>query len=329
MSRAVRMPSSHLSAVLSGPGALKLQAVKTPLPKPGEVIVRLEGCGVCGSNLPVWQGRPWFSYPLPAGSPGHEAWGRIEAVGGEVDGLKTGDRVAMLSHNGFAEVDRADARHVVRLPDESPAARDFPGEALGCAMNVHRRADIRPGQTVAIIGIGFLGAMLTRLAANAGATVIAVARRRSSLATARLMGASHLVEMDDHQRILEEIHGLTGGIGCPRVIEASGHQWPLDLAAELCAERGRLIIAGYHQDGPRQVNMQLWNWRGLDVINAHERDPLAYIDGMRAALAAVTAGEFDPAPLYTHRFRLDRLSDALDLLRDRHEPFVKALITYD
>jgi len=54
------------------------------------------------------------------------------------------------------------------------------------------------------------------------------------------------------------------------VIEAAGQQWPLDLATELTRERGRLIIAGYHQDGPRQINMQLWNWRGLDVINAHE-----------------------------------------------------------
>jgi hypothetical protein len=55
-----------------------------------------------------------------------------------------------------------------------------------------------------------------------------------------------------------------------------------DLAGELCAERGRLVIAGYHQDGMRQVNVQLWNWRGIDVINAHERDPQAYVDGMRA-----------------------------------------------
>ena len=65
---------------------------------------------------------------------------------------------------------------------------------------------------------------------------------------------------------------LTGGRFCDVVIEAVGKQWPLDLAAELAGERGRLIIAGYHQDGLRQVNMQLWNWRGLDVINAHQRD---------------------------------------------------------
>jgi len=70
------------------------------------------------------------------------------------------------------------------------------------------------------------------------------------------------------------------------VIEAVGKQWPLVLAAELVRERGRLVIAGYHQDGPRQVKMQLWNWKGLDVINAHQRDLHQYVSGIGAAIDA-------------------------------------------
>jgi threonine dehydrogenase-like Zn-dependent dehydrogenase len=111
------------------------------------------------------------------------------------------------------------------------------------------------------------------------------------------------------------------------VIEAVGKQWPLDLAAELTRERGRLIIAGYHQDGPRQVNMQLWNWRGLDVINAHERDQAVYIQGIRDAVDAVASGRLDPDPLYTHTYPLDRLGEALDATRDRPDGFLKALVT--
>jgi threonine dehydrogenase-like Zn-dependent dehydrogenase len=88
-----------------------------------------------------------------------------------------------------------------------------------------------------------------------------------------------------------------------------------------------LIVAGYHQDGLRQVNMQLWNWRGIDVINAHERDPAIYLRGMREAVEAVASGTLDPAPLYTHRFPLDRLGDALDATRDRPDGFLKALVT--
>jgi threonine dehydrogenase-like Zn-dependent dehydrogenase len=111
------------------------------------------------------------------------------------------------------------------------------------------------------------------------------------------------------------------------VIEAVGKQWPLDLAGELCAEGGRLVIAGYHQDGPRQVNMQLWNWRGLDVVNAHERDPARYVSGVRRAVEAVASGRLDPSVLYTHRYPLERLGEALDATRDRPDGFLKALVT--
>jgi threonine dehydrogenase-like Zn-dependent dehydrogenase len=120
---------------------------------------------------------------------------------------------------------------------------------------------------------------------------------------------------------------LTGGRWCERVIEAVGLQWPLDLAGELTAERGRLVIAGYHQDGPRQVNLQLWNWRGIDVINAHERDPRAYVEGIRGAVELMSAGVLDPSALYTHRFSLDELGRALDFARERPDGFLKALVT--
>ena len=113
---------------------------------------------------------------------------------------------------------------------------------------------------------------------------------------------------------------------CDRVIEAVGKQWPLDLAAELTMEGGRLIIAGYHQDGARQVNMQLWNWRGFDVVNAHERDRAVAVRGMREAVEAVRSGLIDPALLITHRYPLDRLGEALNATRDRPGSFIKAIV---
>ncbi|MFN3435684.1 MAG: L-iditol 2-dehydrogenase, partial [Sphingomonas sp.] len=87
--------------------------------------------------------------------------------------------------------------------------------------------------------------------------------------------------------------------------------------------------AGYHQDGPRQVNMQEWNWKGIDVVNAHERDAAVQMQGLREAIDAVASGRFDPAPLYTHRYPLERLGDALDATRDKPNGFVKALIEFD
>jgi len=132
--------------------------------------------------------------------------------------------------------------------------------------------------------------------------------------------------MDDHWAIIEEVKRLTGDAMCERVIEAVGKQWPLDLAGELTGFGGRLIVAGYHQDGPRQVNMQGWNWKGIDVINAHERDPAVQMQGLQEALDAVATGRLDPEPLYSHRFSLEQLGEALDATRDKPGNFVKALV---
>lgn len=315
------------AAVVTGPGAIELQSQPLPQPGKGQVRIKLEGCGVCASNLTPWAGPEWMKFPTEPGGLGHEGWGLIDAVGEGVEGLQAGDRVAALSYHSYATHDVADASAVVKLPDEL-AGVPFPGEPLGCAMNIFKRSEIEAGQTVAIIGIGFLGALLTQLAVAAGARVIAIARRPFALDLAKSLGAAQTIAMDDHWRIIEEVKQLTGGMFCDRVIEAVGKQWPLDLAAELTRERGRLIIAGYHQDGPRQVNMQMWNWRGLDVINAHERDPAIYVQGIRDAVEAVREGRLDPVPLYTHRYGLNELDTALNATRDRPDGFLKALVMY-
>ncbi len=315
------------AAILTGPGQMEIKEVALPDPGPGQVRLRLEGCGVCASNLTPWAGPDWMQFPTEPGALGHEAWGIVDAIGEGVEEVSVGDRVAALTYKSYAEYDIADVDSVARLPD-ALSGQPFPGEPLGCAMNILRRSEIEAGQTIAIIGIGFLGAILTKLAKDAGARVIAISRRPFSLDLARRMGADDVIPMEDHDAIIERVKQLTDGAFCDRVIEAVGKQWPLDLAAELTRERGRLIVAGYHQDGPRQVNMWLWNWRGLDVINAHERDPKIYMQGLREAIDAIASGRLDPSLLYTHTYPLDRLDEALNATRDRPDGFLKALVTF-
>src|SRR5262249_43302457 len=139
------------AAVITGSRRTEISEAVIPEPSAHEVRVRIEGCGVCESNMPLWEGRSWFNYPRDAGAPGREAWGRVDAVGREVKQLSPGDRVTMLSYHAFAEYDLARADEVVRLPD-SLAWKPFPGAALACAMNVFRRAEVQLGQDVAIIG---------------------------------------------------------------------------------------------------------------------------------------------------------------------------------
>jgi len=288
------------AGVVEGPRRATVVRVPVPTPQGEGVLVKIEGCGVCGSNRPLWEGRPWFGYPLDPGAPGHEGWG-VEC--------DTGQRVAFLSDNAFADYATVPPDALVPIRVEGP----FPGEALACAMNVFARSGIRRGDTVGVVGVGFLGALLVQLAVDAGARVHAFSRRETAREHARAFGAATPVEPEDES--------------CDVVIEAAGVQGTLDLASRLCRLRGRLVVAGFHQDGPRQVDMQLWNWRGLDIVNAHERDPALYVEGMRAAAAAVAAGQLDPTPLYTHTFPLDRLADAFEVARTRPAGFMKALVT--
>jgi threonine dehydrogenase-like Zn-dependent dehydrogenase len=316
------------SAVVVGPRRAQPVDVESPRPSRGEVLVAVEGCGACGSTVPAWEGRPWFEYPLAPGSLGHEGWGHVEEIGEAVGGVAVGDRVAFLHEHAFAERVAVAGDRVVVLPRELDGI-PFPGEALGCAWNAVRRSDLHAGQTVVVVGIGFLGAVMTAFASRAGCRVVAVSRRPFALDVAHAMGAAETVVLghagatgdDALARVLDR----TGGL-CDRVVEAVGVQSTLDLASSLCAEGGRLVIAGYHQDGRRSVDLQLWGWRGIDVVNAHERDPGVVLDGIRHAADAVATGMIDTGPLYTHRAPLEDIGAALDALVARPGGFLKALV---
>ena len=315
------------SAVFTAPGVVEIDDVPTPAPAAGAVRVRLEGCGVCHSNLPVFEGRDWFDYPRPPGSPGHEGWGVIDAVGDGVTGRTVGERVGFLSGAAYAEFDVAPADATVLLPD-AVAGTPFPAEPLACAVNVFARSGVEPGMTVVVVGVGFLGAVLVRLAADAGAEVVAVSRRQFALDVGTRRGAAHAVSLGELWGTIAAVREHVGSDGADVVIECTGLQGPLDIAAELVRVRGRLVIAGYHQDGTRTVNLQSWNWRGIDVVNAHERDPAVYTRGMGRAAELVAAGVIDPAPLLTHRFAFEQIAAAFAALRDRPDGFLKGWLDF-
>lgn len=263
-----------MAMAITGPRrADPVRAVTRP-PGPGEVRVRVEGCGVCGSSLPVWEGRPWFEYPLAVGAPGHEVRGRLD----------DGTRVACLTQQGYAEEVVVDEATLVAIPEGGP----FPAEALACAVNVVSRARIGETDRVAIVGMGFLGSAVAQLVPRA-------------------------IQVRRDTPVIGEFE---------RVIECAGTQSALDTASRLVATGGVLVVAGFHQDGPRTVDMQSWNWRGIDVVNAHERDRSVVVECMREA----AAGIFDLDRLVTHRLPLARLADAFELARTRPPGFVKAVV---
>ena len=138
------------AAVIVAPNKIELREIEIPEPNANEVRVRLESCSVCASNLEVWAGQPWFEYPLAPGAPGHEGWGIIDALGENATEFAIGDRVAFLSGNAYAECDIADKNQIVKLT-AALDGKPFPGEPLGCAMNIFRRSEIKAGQTASRI----------------------------------------------------------------------------------------------------------------------------------------------------------------------------------
>jgi len=131
---------SMQAAVITAPRQISLQTQALCQPGPQQLRIRLEGCGLCVSNLPVWEGREWFNYPCEAGAPGHEGWGYVDAVGSDVSQFKPGDRVAALSYHAFAEYDIADASNTVLLPGELQM-QSIPIEPLdGCESQTDRRS---------------------------------------------------------------------------------------------------------------------------------------------------------------------------------------------
>jgi threonine dehydrogenase-like Zn-dependent dehydrogenase len=311
------------AARLVAPRTFELQEIALPSLEPNEIRFEVELCGVCASNLGPWRGAPWFSYPFEPGAPGHEAIGTVVETGTAVQGLHPGDRVATLSQNGFAEYDRVDAGSTVLLPEEV-RKRPFLGEPLACAVNVIKRARINRGDWVAVVGLGFLGMLLVQLAQARGGRVIGLSSRPESLQVAQRLGAEANLSTHDRTRVIEQVNELTLGHLCPVVIEAAGYQSTLDLSSEITGVRGRLLIAGYHQDGPRSINLQLWNWRGLDVINAHERDHAVYVNGMREALQLFLEGSLCLEHLLTHYVPISDLNRAFHLAEERPPGFLKA-----
>jgi threonine dehydrogenase-like Zn-dependent dehydrogenase len=303
---------------LRGPREASIADVADLSPAAGEVLLRIGACGVCGSDLNAWRGVGGIEYPLPAGAPGHEIWGHVVALGRGVENLLIGQTVTGLAWNGFAELGVARADHLVVVPADLGDSSVL-GEPLACAMNVVRRAALRPGDRLAVVGFGYLAALIVQLLPDELGGWVALSRREDSRALAIRLGAEAAYDFASVPPDLWDTFDVS--------IEAAGVQQTLDYATWLTGYGGRLVIAGYHADGPRTVNMQSWNWKGIDVINAHERRPEVYLRALREAFDTLASRRVDLASLHTHAWSLDEASEAFCVAETRPPGFIKGLIS--
>ena len=310
-------------AVLTGPKEFQFEEQKLPELLPDEVLVQVAACGVCTSELDMWEGRAGgHMYPR---YPGHEVSGVVADVGKDVEELAPGDRVAVWAPGrGFAE-------YVVVKSKYCFPAGDLPlelalAEPLACAVNTVELANISLSDDVVIIGAGFMGNLVQKLVAMQGPRHLIVADTRAdALERARKLGATHVVN-PAKESLPEAVKALTDGKGADVSFEVVGAQAPLNLLGDVTRMSGKVVLVGFHQGEPRQIPLGYWNWMAFQILNAHFREEATILRGMQIGMRLLTSGRLSLEDLVTHRFGLDEIDQAFLAAHEKPEGFVKSTI---
>lgn len=296
----------------------------TPTPGWGEVLVQVTACGVCASELHPWlEERP--HYPLRFG---HEPVGTVAAVGEAAEQFAVGDRVTGLFGGAFSDLCLASEAVLLPVP-AGVADENALGEPLACLVNAQRRTPVELADRVALIGLGFMGlGMLQLIKLRGPSRIVAIDIRAEARERAQALGVDEVYHPDEvpEEYRLTSFSEWDSGKGLDVVVEASGTQAGLTLAGELVRAHGLLSILGYHQGTLRSVDVRMWNWKAIDVVNAHVRRRSDLLESMRIGLELEAKGLIDLGSLVTHRFSLDEVDQAYAALRDKPAGFIKAVV---
>jgi threonine dehydrogenase-like Zn-dependent dehydrogenase len=309
---------------LIAPRTSEVVEAPTPDPGPGEVLVQVRASGVCASELHPWaDGRPGYPHRF-----GHEPMGVVVAVGPEVTRLREGDRVTGLFKGAYADLCLAQVGELLPVPD-GVAEENALGEPLACLVNAQRRTPVELADRVALIGLGYMGlGMLQLLKLRGPSRIVAIDVREEARAAAMSLGADETYDpsqLPDEYRITN-FGEWQSDRGFEVVVEGSGTQPGLTLAGERVRAHGVLSILGYHQGGPRQVEVGMWNWKAIDVVNAHVRRRADLLESMRIGLELAAKGLIDLGALVTDRYTLDEVDRAYTDLLEKPPGFIKAVV---
>jgi threonine dehydrogenase-like Zn-dependent dehydrogenase len=310
-------------AQLVGARSFRLDEAPVPEPAGDEVLVKVRACGVCASELPPYESGEGVPRLL-----GHEVAGDIVALGERVRGLEVGQCVTGLFQNGFSQFAMTTAEKVLPIPEGISPVHAH-GEPLACAVSAARRTRVDLGDRVAIVGLGFMGLLMLQLIARKGPShILGIDPRRDARQAAMRLGCDWTLRperVEPSQKVVLPYQVGTRD-GYDVVVEATGTQAGLTLASELVNEHGFLSILGYHQGGPREVDMKLWNFKAIDVLNAHERRVDWRMESMRRGLELAATGRIDLEAITTHIFSLDKIDDAFAALVDKPDGFIKSVV---
>jgi 2-desacetyl-2-hydroxyethyl bacteriochlorophyllide A dehydrogenase len=310
-----------------------------------DAVVQIQASGICGSDLHIYHGRVKIA---PGFTIGHEFVGTVTQVGDDVARVAVGDRVLGCFHSacgtcffcmrgwyhkcdharvfGHGELlgdlagTQADAALVPmadltlrKVPDAvSDDVALFAGDVMGTGYHAVAESGIRPGDSVAVLGLGPVGLCAVQVAVAAGAgPVVAIDSVPQRLEMARSFGAVpvHLTE----EKPRDVVRSLTEGRGVDAAVDAVGHPDALDLAIRLARKAGTVVAIGVYAE-PCQVHMGLVWIKALGMRTGHA-NVIGHVDRV---LGMIAGGTLDPTPLVTHHMPLDDAAEAYAIY-DRHE----------
>ncbi len=319
---------------LEGVGALAVREMARPVPGPNDLLVRVEACGLCGTDRHLFHG----AFPSrPPVTLGHEFAGVVESVGSDVTGFAAGARVtgdpniacgrcpecargrvnlcrrlqAIGIHRdgGFADYVCLPQAQAHRLPDGLDPVHGAFCEPLACCIHGIDLARIAPGESVVVLGGGLIGLLVVQLARLAGATrVVLVTRSAEKRTLAETLGATATLDPTgaDVERLLCGETGLLPG-GADKVIEAAGVPDTVEQAPRLARKGGTVLILGGLPQGAK-VAFEPFDllFREVQVLSSFI-NPFTH----RRAVELIAGGAVRVEPLVTRRITLDEGAKAI------------------
>jgi L-iditol 2-dehydrogenase len=323
------------------PRNLRVEDAPEPAAGPGELVIRVRNCSVCGTDAKIWRsGHPDLAPPRVLG---HEVAGEVAEVGQGARGWSVGDRVQVIAaipdgtchecrrgwatvcpnqerigyqhDGGFAELMRVPAKvlavdGVNRVPEGLSFAEASLAEPLSCVINGQEQARVGEGDTVVVAGAGPIGCLHVRLARARGAArvfLVELRRRRLELA-ARLVAPDEAVAADALDPV-EAVRGLTGGRGADVVIVAAASGKAQEDALRMAARRGTVsFFGGLPKDRPTiACDANIVHYREVGIVGANGSSP----DHNKQALGLIATGAVPVADLITGRLPLERAVEGI------------------
>ncbi len=315
-----------------GERAITFESVQIPDPEADEVLVEMEICGVCGWDLLAYSGRfsRFHAYPFRAG---HEGVGRILGCGSLVSDLPPGTLVACHEVPIDARGGGLMARHALRkrnqvtpLPDSSLPVAEWIIEPVACVVNGIEYAGIKPGDSVALVGAGYMGLLLLQLLRRTLAGKVAVFepdRRRLSMAASYATGLSGWSFHAPGNDGVDDIDKASYDV----VIETAGSASALRLAFELAKPFAIIENFAWHHH-VAEFNLDDWHTRGWRILNIQPQMNPGFAALFPASAALMANGAVSNKGLVTHVAPFEKAEEVYTAGLDRTGGYIKGVIDF-